>query len=88
MKKILSILAGVVVLSLFGGTIYFLWAKSQKPETVFQTESPRRTDTSPFIRLTRATPRPGPSSEFCAHTGAPMPAATTKVSIRAANMAV
>jgi HlyD family secretion protein len=41
MKKILAILAGVLVLSLFGGTIYFLWAKSQKPETVYQTESPK-----------------------------------------------
>ena len=42
MKRILSILAGVVVLSLFGGTVYFLWAKSQKPETVYLTESPKK----------------------------------------------
>jgi len=42
MKKILGIVIGVVVLTLFGGTVYFLWAKSQKPETVFQTESPKK----------------------------------------------
>ena len=42
MKKILSILAVVVVVSLFGGTVYFLWAKSQKPETIYQTESPKK----------------------------------------------
>ena len=42
MKRILSILAGVLVLTLFGGTVYFLWAKSQKPETVYLTESPKR----------------------------------------------
>ena len=28
--------------SLFGGTVYFLWAKSQKPDTVYQTESPKK----------------------------------------------
>lgn len=43
MKKILTILVGVVVLALFGGTAWFLYAKSQKPETVFQTESPKTT---------------------------------------------
>lgn len=42
MKKIVSILIAVVVLTLFGGTVYFLWAKSQKPDAVYQTESPRR----------------------------------------------
>jgi len=42
MKRILSILAGVLVLTLFGGTVYFLWAKSQKPETVYLTESPKK----------------------------------------------
>jgi HlyD family secretion protein len=41
MKRVLVILAGVFVLTLFGGTIYFLWAKSQKPETVYQTETPK-----------------------------------------------
>ncbi len=42
MKKILSILAAVVVLCLFAGTVYFLWAKSQKPDTIYQTESPKK----------------------------------------------
>jgi HlyD family secretion protein len=41
MKKVVSILIGVLVLSLFGGTVWFLWAKSNKPETVYQTESPK-----------------------------------------------
>ena len=41
LKKILGIAAGAAVLALFGGTVWFLWAKSQKPETVWQTESPK-----------------------------------------------
>jgi HlyD family secretion protein len=41
MKKLLSIGVGVLVLVLFAGTVYFLWSKSQKPKTAFQTESPR-----------------------------------------------
>jgi len=41
MKRIFAILTGVLVLTLFGGTVYYLWAKSQKPETVYQTESPK-----------------------------------------------
>jgi HlyD family secretion protein len=43
-KRLLSILLGLFVLALFGGTIWFLWAKSKKPETVYQTESPKRAD--------------------------------------------
>jgi HlyD family secretion protein len=42
MKKVVSILAGVLVLILFGGTVYFLWAKSHKPETIYQTEAPKK----------------------------------------------
>jgi len=42
MKRIFGILLGVLALTLFGGTVYFLWAKSQKPDTVYQTESPKR----------------------------------------------
>ncbi|HWN83128.1 MAG TPA: efflux RND transporter periplasmic adaptor subunit, partial [Candidatus Udaeobacter sp.] len=38
MKRILAILSGVLVLALFIGTIYFLWTKSRKPETVYQVE--------------------------------------------------
>src|SRR5678815_3625379 len=42
MKKALGILAGALALVLFGGTVYFLWAKSRRPDTVYQTESPKR----------------------------------------------
>jgi len=42
MKKAFGILAGALVLLLFGGTVYFLWAKSRRPDTVYQTESPKR----------------------------------------------
>jgi HlyD family secretion protein len=42
MKKLVSILVGVLVLTLFGGTVYFLYAKSRKPETIYQTEAPKR----------------------------------------------
>jgi HlyD family secretion protein len=42
MKRIFAILVGVLALTLFGGTVYFLWAKSQKPDTVYQTESPKK----------------------------------------------
>ncbi len=43
MKKALTILTGVIVLSLFAGTLYFLWAKSRRPDEVFATETPKRT---------------------------------------------
>lgn len=43
MKKIFSILLGLVIVALFAGTLYFLWAKSRKPQVVYQTESPRIT---------------------------------------------
>jgi len=39
-KKLLMILLGLVVLSLFAGTIFYLYSKSEKPATVFATESP------------------------------------------------
>ena len=41
MKRIIAIFTGVLVLALFIGTIYFLWAKSRKPETVYQVEQPK-----------------------------------------------
>ena len=44
MKRVLSILLGLFVLALFAGTVYFLWAKSRKPKTVYQTESPKVAD--------------------------------------------
>lgn len=42
MRKVISIVVGVLVLSLFAGTVVFLVAKSRKPETVYQTEAPKR----------------------------------------------
>lgn len=44
MKKLFSILAGVLVLAVFAGTVWFLWTKSRKPATVYKTESPKTTD--------------------------------------------
>ena len=44
MKRLLTIFVVFVLLVLFGGTVYFLWAKSRKPETVYQTESPKVAD--------------------------------------------
>ena len=41
MKRIFGIVAGVLVLALFIGTIYFLWTKSRKPETIYQVETPK-----------------------------------------------
>jgi HlyD family secretion protein len=41
MKRIFGIFAGVLVLALFIGTIYFLWSKSRKPETIYQVEQPK-----------------------------------------------
>jgi HlyD family secretion protein len=41
MKKIAPFLIGALVLALFGGTVYFLWAKSRKPKTVYATETAR-----------------------------------------------
>ena len=41
MKRILTILLIFGALALFGGTMYFLWAKSRKPPTVFAIESPK-----------------------------------------------
>jgi HlyD family secretion protein len=44
MKRVLSVLLAFFLLALFGGTVYFLWAKSRQPETVYQTESPKVAD--------------------------------------------
>jgi HlyD family secretion protein len=41
MKRIIGIGAGILVLALFLGTIYFLWAKSRKPDTIYQVEKPK-----------------------------------------------
>jgi HlyD family secretion protein len=44
MKRFWSVLFVLVLLVLFGGTVYFLWAKSRKPETVFKTETAKLAD--------------------------------------------
>jgi HlyD family secretion protein len=41
MKKLLSVLAVLVVVTVFGGTVFFLWKKSQKKEVVYDTETPK-----------------------------------------------
>jgi HlyD family secretion protein len=40
MKKLFTILIGVVLLSAFAGTIYYLYSKSEEPPEVFETETP------------------------------------------------
>ena len=37
MKKVLSMLVGVVLLSIFAGTLYYLWSKSEEPPIVYET---------------------------------------------------
>ena len=39
-KSILRIIIGIVVLVIFIGTIYYLYAKSQKKPVTYKTESP------------------------------------------------
>jgi HlyD family secretion protein len=52
MKKVLTILVVVVLVGLFGGTLWYLWKKAQKPVVVYDTESPTVTD---IIKKTVAT---------------------------------
>src|SRR5437867_688626 len=40
MKKLASLLLGLLLLGAFGGTIYYLYRKSEKPKVVYKTESP------------------------------------------------
>lgn len=51
-KKLLSIVAGVVLVCVFAGTIVFLWKKSQKKPVAYESASPRMTD---IVRKTVAT---------------------------------
>jgi HlyD family secretion protein len=44
MRKVLGILVGVVLLSLFAGTLYYLWSKADTPPVVYETRTPRRAD--------------------------------------------
>jgi hypothetical protein len=40
MKKVLGILLGLVLVSGFAGTLYYLWSKSETPPVVFSTKTP------------------------------------------------
>ncbi|HXV75389.1 MAG TPA: efflux RND transporter periplasmic adaptor subunit [Candidatus Polarisedimenticolaceae bacterium] len=44
MKKVVTILIGLVALSLFAGTIFYLYSKSQEQPVTYRTESPSVTD--------------------------------------------
>src|SRR5258705_12725615 len=52
MKKVITVVVVVLLVTLFGGTLWYLWHKAQKPVVVYQTESPSVTD---IIKKTVAT---------------------------------
>jgi HlyD family secretion protein len=52
MKKALTILLVLVVVSVFGGTLWYLWRKAQKPVVVYETEKPSVCD---IVKKTVAT---------------------------------
>ena len=52
MKKVLTILLVLVIVSLFGGTLWYLWHKAQKPVVIYDTETPTLTD---IVKKTVAT---------------------------------
>jgi len=52
MKKVLTAALVVALVTLFGGTLWYLWRKAQKPVVIYDTESPSVTD---IIKKTVAT---------------------------------
>jgi HlyD family secretion protein len=52
MKKVLGILIGLVLVSGFAGTLYYLWSKSETPPVIFSTKTPKRAD---IVKKTVAT---------------------------------
>ena len=52
MKKALTVMMVLVLLGLFGGTLWYLWAKARKPEVVYATEGPALAD---IVKKTVAT---------------------------------
>lgn len=52
MKKVLTLLVVVVMLGLFGGTIWYLYRKSQKPPVIYKTEAAAVSD---IVKKTVAT---------------------------------
>jgi hypothetical protein len=52
MKKALTTVLVVALVTLFGGTLWYLWRKAQKPVVVYDTESPAVAD---IVKKTVAT---------------------------------
>jgi HlyD family secretion protein len=52
MKKLLSIVGGVLVLGTFAGTVFYLWSKSQRPPVLYETAAPHVAD---IVKKTVAT---------------------------------
>jgi len=52
MKRVLTALVVLVMLGLFGGTLWYLWHKSQKPSVIFKTETAAVSD---IVKKTVAT---------------------------------
>src|SRR5262245_47084267 len=52
MKKVITAVVILALVTLFGGTLWYLWHKAQKPVVVYDTESPTVTD---IIKKTVAT---------------------------------
>lgn len=52
MKKLFMIVVGVVMLSLFAGTLYYLWSKTEEPPQTYETAKPFVTD---IVKKTVAT---------------------------------
>jgi HlyD family secretion protein len=44
MKRVLTVLAALLLVGLFGGTLFFLWSKAQKKPVVYKTEQPEVSD--------------------------------------------
>jgi HlyD family secretion protein len=40
MKRVATVLLGLVLVALFGGTLWYLWSKAQRPPVVYKTEGP------------------------------------------------
>jgi HlyD family secretion protein len=52
MKKVLTLVLAVVLVGLFGGTLWYLWRKAQKPVVVYRTETASLSD---IVKKTVAT---------------------------------
>ena len=52
MKRVIGIIVIVVMLGLFGGTIWYLWHKARKPPVIYKTEAPTVSD---IVKKTVAT---------------------------------